>query len=72
MTTLQWIALGVGVAFALSAGVALMVAAVLGSISSEVSRVLEAEAWAVAPSVRRRSPALVRRPIAAQVWRRGG
>jgi hypothetical protein len=52
VTTLQWIGLGFGVAFLLSLSVTLALAAVLGSISREISRVLESEAWASAPSLR--------------------
>ena len=52
VTTWQWIGFGVGVAFLLSLSVTLTLAAVLGSISREISRLLESEAWALAPSLR--------------------
>jgi hypothetical protein len=53
VTTWQLIGLGVGIAFLLSLSVTLALAAVLGSISREVSRLIESEAWALAPSLRR-------------------
>jgi hypothetical protein len=52
VTTWQWIGLGVGFAFLLSLSVTLALAAVLGTISREISRVLESEGWASAPSLR--------------------
>jgi len=55
VTTWQLIGLGVGVAFLLSLSVTLALAAVLGSISREVSRLIESEAWALAPSLRRKT-----------------
>lgn len=52
MGTWEWISVGVGIAFALSLLFGLALAAVLGSISRDVSRVLEGESWVSGPPLR--------------------
>jgi hypothetical protein len=49
MTAWGWVTIGAAGAFGLSALVALTVAAILGSISRDVSQLLNAELWSVAP-----------------------
>jgi hypothetical protein len=57
---LTWFVIGAATGIALSFLVGLAVAAVLGSVSREASRLLDAEAWAVAPPSRARRLAAIR------------
>jgi len=52
MTMWAWVTIGAGSVLALSVLVAMTVAAILGSISRDVSQLLKAELWAVAPPTR--------------------
>jgi hypothetical protein len=52
MPVVTWIAIGAAMMLALSILVGLALAAILGRISGEVSELLEAEPWAVAPPAR--------------------
>lgn len=52
MALWQWVLVGLTAALGLSAIAGLMLAAILGSISRDVSRMLETEPWTVAPPLR--------------------
>jgi hypothetical protein len=52
MALWAWVLVGLTAALGVSAVVGLMIAAILGSISRDVSRMLEAEPWAVTPPLR--------------------
>jgi hypothetical protein len=58
MALWQWVLVGLTAALGLSAVAGLMLAAILGSISRDVSRMLEAEPWTVTPPLRARIRAL--------------
>jgi hypothetical protein len=53
MDIVFWLIVGAAAFLVISVSVGLAIAAMLGGISSEVSRVLEAEPWALAPPARR-------------------
>ncbi len=52
MDIVFWLITGVAIFLVISVSLGLAIAAMLGGISSEVSRVLEAEPWALAPPSR--------------------
>lgn len=52
MALWEWVLVGLTAALGLSAGAGLMLAAILGGISRDVSRMLEAEPWALTPPLR--------------------
>ena len=52
MDIVIWLIAGAATFLVISVSVGLAIAAMLGGISSEVSRVLEAEPWALAPPSR--------------------
>ena len=53
MEIVYWLIVGAATFLVISVSLGLAIAAMLGGISSEVSRVLEAEPWALAPPARR-------------------
>jgi hypothetical protein len=56
---LTWFVIGAATGLALSVSVGLAVAAILGSVSREASRLLDAEPWPVAPPSRARRLAAI-------------
>jgi hypothetical protein len=52
MALWEWVLVGLTAALGLSAIAGLMLAAILGGISRDVSRMLETEPWAVTPPLR--------------------
>jgi hypothetical protein len=56
MALWQWLLLGIGGVLALSCTGALMLAAILGSISRDFARVFEAEPWTGSRPLRSRQP----------------
>jgi hypothetical protein len=56
MTIWAWLILGGGLAVLTSVAAALGLAATLGTISDDVTRLLEAEPYTLAPATRTRTP----------------
>lgn len=56
MALWQWLLLGIGGAVVVSFTVALMLAAILGSISQDFARAFEAEPWTGSRPLRGREP----------------
>jgi len=52
MDIMFWLMVGAATFLVISGSLGLVIGAILGGISSEVSRVLEAEPWALAPPSR--------------------
>jgi len=52
MTVWAWVAIGIGAAIGLALIVGLGIARILGSIATEVSRLLDQEQWSSAPLTR--------------------
>ena len=49
----MWLAIGTGALLMVSVGGGLMIAAILGTISRDVSELLETESWSLMPLARR-------------------